>query len=351
MPHIAVVKALQKKHPHLQLLYIGSKNGPEREKTKEWGWDYVAIPVGKWRRYWNWRNMTDMVKVTLGVLKSLWIIWRFRPDVLFSKGGYASVPVIMAAWMLRVPIVIHDSDAKPGLTTRLTARFTHKICLGFKEAQHYFPKEKIVYTGIPLRPELWKADAQRGLKKTKFNRKKPILLVVGGSLGSRGINEAVWDVLPQLLEQSQIVHILGKGKAKHPSTSIPKMPGYRWFENVGLELLDFYAMSDLIVTRAGANTLAEIHALQKPSILIPLGKKVSHGDQIENARALKEKGVCEVIEDDHLTGELLLETIRSLLSNPERLRQMAERIDFKFNREATQKIAEILSVSSDRSKK
>lgn len=292
------MRQLKKQGELLELLYVGSHDGPERELVEKWGWNYVAIPVGKWRRYWDWKNVTDPFKVAAGVMKSLWIVKRFRPDVIFSKGGFVSVPVIVAGWLCRVPIVIHDSDAIPGLTTRLAARFARTICLGYAEAAKRFPahvQHKIVVTGIPVRAEILKGDREKGLALTGFNSSKPVVLVMGGSLGAVRLNQAVEGALPELLKTVQVIHLTGKGKR------LKKKPlkGYKPFDYVHDELGHLYALSDLIVSRAGANALAEIQAVGKPCILVPLGLDASHGDQIANARrAAKTHGYAVITDED-----------------------------------------------------
>ncbi|KKR24457.1 MAG: UDP-diphospho-muramoylpentapeptide beta-N- acetylglucosaminyltransferase [Candidatus Peregrinibacteria bacterium GW2011_GWE2_39_6] len=262
LPHQPVVEALQKQIKHLSILYVGSKMGLEQKMVQNWGWPHKTIPVGKWRRYADWHNITDIFKVGAGILKSLWIIGQFRPQVIFSKGGYVSLPVMVAGWLFRVPLVIHDSDALPGMTTRLLARFAQRICLGYGEAASSFPAQKTVVTGIPIRASLFTGSRQKGLKLAGFDAKKPLVLVMGGSLGAKRINEAVWGALPELLNVCQVVHITGKGKTaqfsefRDKNAAPKKRKGYRSFEYVEAELPDLYAAASLIVTRAGANSLA-----------------------------------------------------------------------------------------------
>ncbi|MFA6435951.1 MAG: UDP-N-acetylglucosamine--N-acetylmuramyl-(pentapeptide) pyrophosphoryl-undecaprenol N-acetylglucosamine transferase [Candidatus Gracilibacteria bacterium] len=323
-------------------LYIGSKAGPEKALAEQWGIPYQAIATGKWRRYLDFENILlnvrDLVRIKIGVFQAIFAVRRFKPDVIFSKGGYVSVPVLIAGWLLRVPIVIHDSDAIPGMTTRIVARFATRICLGYKEAADYFKSEKIkakiVVTGVPIREEILKGTRAQGLKKSGLKGAKPIVLIMGGSLGAEKINRAVREALPELLKKVEILHITGKGKMdslikpeNDKSSRLNKSrnevgdrentakgagkSGYCQIEYANEDLADFYAMSDLIVSRAGANSIAEIEALHKPCILIPLGGKVSHGDQAANAAIMKKQGQCRVIADEELSGEKLLGAARS----------------------------------------
>ncbi len=341
-----MLENLRKQTESLELLYVGAHNGPEYTYAQEWGVPFESIPVGKWRRYWCWKNLTDPIKVAFGTLKSLWIVRRFKPDVVFSKGGFASVPVLLAARIFRVPIVIHDSDAVPGLTTRLTAGWAATICLGSASAQNYLPEKvhpKIMVTGIPIRLELARADAAKGRAITKFTAKKPIILIMGGSLGAANLNQAVKSALPQLSKTAQILHITGRGKSISKSTS-----NYRPYDYVGQELTHFYAMADLVVSRAGANSLAELETLGKPLILVPLGRDVSHGDQLVNAEVLRGRGGAVLIPDDELNGIRLMKEIEALMKSPTRLKEMGTLTKSDLHKNAAAIIAEILKKKRSR---
>ena len=323
---------------------MGSKNGPEKKLVKSWGWNYKWVPVGKLRRYWDIQNLFDAVKVPLGILKSIKIIRKFKPDVLFSKGGFVSVPVTIGAWMLRVPIVIHDSDSIPGLTTRLLARFSTKVCLGYKEASTRLKRhhKKLVVTGIPLRTEMFKGTKKNALEFTGLKKGKPIVLVMGGSLGAWQINKALERSLEQLLEHCQIIHLSGKGKALLASKAKQYEHHYKAYEYVHNELADLYKVADLIVSRAGANSLAEIQGLRKPSILIPLGLQASHGDQVKNAEVLKKKGACIVLPNETVTPKKLTKAILTLLKDEKKRKKMGDKAYNKLNPKAGEKIAELL---------
>lgn len=341
LPHIAVLDELRKREKRVEVLYVGSRNGPEATYAREWGIPFQSVPTGKWRRYFDGRNLTDPFKVGAGVLKSLFIVKKFKPDVLFSKGGFASVPVLLAGRLLRVPIVIHDSDALPGLTTRLAAPWADTICLGSEAAVNRLPKrvrKKIMVTGIPIRPEILTGSAKTGRTLADFTRGKPIVLVMGGSLGAEALNRAVVHALPKLTRVAQILHITGQGKSAHAATE-----RYRPYEYVGPELPHFLAMADLVVSRAGANALAELETLGKPMILVPLAENTSHGDQVINAALLKERGAARVILNAELDGARLADEVADLLKSPDRLGEMAKRAKSEKHEKAAAKVAEILA--------
>jgi UDP-N-acetylglucosamine--N-acetylmuramyl-(pentapeptide) pyrophosphoryl-undecaprenol N-acetylglucosamine transferase len=321
---------------------VGSKNGPEKSLAREWGFDYSSIPVGKFRRYFDWRNFTDIFKVGFGVLKSLVVIKRFRPNVIFSKGGYVSVPVLLAGWVLRVPIVIHDSDAIPGLTTKIASRLARKICVGYESAGTYLSKsaqKKVEFTGIPVRPEIEEGDGASGCTLLEFKANQPIVLIMGGSLGAQNINNAVWESLTKLTKQAQILHITGRGKGKGGAKDSAR---YKRFEYVGHELNHYYAMADLVVSRAGANSIAEFQTLGKPMILIPLGLHQSRGDQIVNAKTMEDKGAAVVIPDDELTGDRLVDAVKEIVRSSQMRNGMGKNSKSDLHKKAAQEIADIL---------
>lgn len=338
-----MLKELRRRLPkgeRLDVLYVGSQAGPEAAYAKKWHIPFKSIPVGKWRRYRDWRNLTDPFKVAAGTLKSLGIGARFRPDVIFSKGGFVSVPVLLAGAVLRRRIVIHDSDAKPGLTTRLCARFAEVVCLGWKEAAPYFPsrfQKKLRVTGVPVREEMLKGSKERARKRSGFKGKKPVVLIMGGSLGADKINQAVWKALPDLCKNFRVVHLTGPGKAK---TVRGCEGGYVQIEVAHETLADFYALADVVVTRAGANTLAELEALNKPMILIPLGRESSHGDQLENARLLKARSAnVRVIQNESLTARRLSEELVRWMKGKDRI---GPRVGGKARVSAASAIADLL---------
>lgn len=312
LPLVAVIEEF-KSDKNLKIAYVGE--GTPLEKTIFQGRKVklYKIQAGKLRRYFSFKNLVDVFRMPLGLVQSLKIIKEFKPNVIFSKGGYVSVPVIIAGWIMRIPIVIHESDTIPGLATQMGSVFAKKICLGFKKTFEEFPQNKIVVTGIPLRKELMKGNKKTGYSLTGFDESLPVTLVMGGSQGASSINETVFHSLKMLLKHTQIIHICGTGKTKKMKLPIKLQKRYKAFEFVTKELAHLYKIADLIISRAGANSLAEIRAILKPSILIPLSRKVSRGDQIENAKVFKKTGASIVIQEKNLDSKILEEKIISLL--------------------------------------
>ncbi|GED66497.1 UDP-N-acetylglucosamine--N-acetylmuramyl-(pentapeptide) pyrophosphoryl-undecaprenol N-acetylglucosamine transferase 2 [Brevibacillus reuszeri] len=295
-----------------EVVYIGSLTGIERELVSGLtGVQYVGISSGKLRRYFDWKNITDPLRVTKGVWQAYRFLRKWKPQVIFSKGGFVSVPVVLGGWLNRQPVVIHESDLTPGLANRLATPFASKICVTFPETIAHLPEEKGVHVGAVVREDLKQGNRDQGFTFCGFTKKKPVLLVMGGSLGARRINEAVRSNLPKLLETYQIVHICGKGQVDEQS----KLAGYRQFEYVQDELADLIAMADLVISRAGSNAIFEFLAMQKPMLLIPLSKAASRGDQIVNARSFEKQGFCHVLEEEDLTNDAFTQAITSLREN------------------------------------
>ncbi|WP_062236312.1 undecaprenyldiphospho-muramoylpentapeptide beta-N-acetylglucosaminyltransferase [Fictibacillus sp. FJAT-27399] len=297
-----------------EVSYIGSKGGIERQLTETIeGVRYYSISTGKLRRYFDWNNFKDPFRVMQGAFEAFRLIKTIKPDVVFSKGGFVSVPVILGSRMNKVPIVTHESDLSPGLANRLSLPFANKVCTTFPETTDHLPREKAVYAGAVIRKELHEGIAVKGRAFCGLTPGKPIILIMGGSLGSKKINEAVRLSLDALLPRFQIIHLCGKGQK---DSSILKK-GYIQFEYVSDELADILAATDFVISRAGSNSIFEFLSLRKPMLLIPLSKEASRGDQIENARSFEKQGYCEVLFEEDLTAESLMQGIEQLYSNQE----------------------------------
>lgn len=281
VPNVAVIEELKSK---ADILYIGSKNGPERAIIEKLSIKFSAISCGKLRRYFSWDNAKDAFRIPVGMFQAYKILKEFRPDVIFSKGGYVSFPVIVAAFFLKIPTIIHESDVHPGLANRMSFPFAKKILVSFEESFKYLKKQsrKVELIAPPIRKFLFTGSKEAGLKFTGLNNYRPVILVMGGSLGAGQINDLVRDSLDELLKQFQVVHITGRG---HLDIGVHKT-GYVQYEFLDQQLADVYAMSELVISRAGANSLFEIAALGKKAIIIPLGNAGSRGEQIENARVM-----------------------------------------------------------------
>lgn len=309
-PNIALLKRL--KEEGYKISYIGSKDGIERELITRLKIDYYAISSGKLRRYFDKKNFTDMFRVVKGVKDASALIKKLKPSIVFSKGGFVSVPVVMGAKMHRVPVIIHESDMTPGLANKLSIPFATKICTTFPETLENVPKKKGVLTGSPIRNSLFSGTAKKGLEICGFNSSKPVLLVMGGSLGSVKINGALRKSLDVLLKKFQIVHICGKGNLDEDLISLD---GYTQFEYLSEELPNIFAACDIIASRAGSNSICEFLALKKPNLLIPLSKEHSRGDQILNAKSFEKQGFSKVLLEEDLNAETFYESINSLYSN------------------------------------
>lgn len=272
---------------------------------------YHSISTGKLRRYFDWNNFKDPFKVLKGVFQANRIIKKFQPDVVFSKGGFVSVPVIIGARLNRIPAIIHESDITPGLANKISIPFATKVCTTFPETAEQLKTDKAEHVGAVIREELFEGNPTKGLSICTFTKNKPVMLVMGGSLGARKINEAVRGNLDILLNRYQIIHICGKSNL---DPSIDRN-GYRQFEYVGDELPDLMAIADFVVSRAGSNAIFEFLAMRMPMLLIPLSAGASRGDQILNARSFKSSGYCEILPEEELTDEAFVEAIENLYAN------------------------------------
>ncbi|MCR5304809.1 MAG: undecaprenyldiphospho-muramoylpentapeptide beta-N-acetylglucosaminyltransferase [Lachnospiraceae bacterium] len=306
-PNIALLPYL--KEEGFEPYYIGSLNGIEKRLIEEQGIPYYGVSTGKFRRYFDPRNFSDPFRVFHGMQQARKIIKQIKPDVLFSKGGFVSVPVVRAAASLKVPCVIHESDMTPGLANKLCIPVAQKVCCNFPETLSVMPAGKAVLTGTPIRSELFNGSRKRGLELCGFDGQKPIFMVIGGSQGSASVNEAVRGILPQILPGYDVAHIAGEGKMDN---LLLTKPGYKQFEYLTDELPHLFAAADIVISRAGANAICELLALRKPNILIPLPTTQSRGDQLLNAASFEKAGYSIVIDEDDLTQKYFLEKIAEL---------------------------------------
>ncbi|MBR2765669.1 MAG: undecaprenyldiphospho-muramoylpentapeptide beta-N-acetylglucosaminyltransferase [Blautia sp.] len=309
-PNIALIPRL--KELGYEITYIGSYEGIEKKLITRLGIPYHGIASGKLRRYFDLKNITDPFRVIKGFHEASVLLDEIKPDVIFSKGGFVSVPVVVAAGHKKIPVIIHESDMTPGLANRLSFSSAQKICCNFPETADKLPVGKAVVTGSPIRPELLTGDADKARAFTGLPADKPVLMVMGGSLGAVAVNENVRRILPQLLKDFYIVHLCGKGKLDE---SLQGTPGYIQYEYIQDELPDLFALADILISRAGANAICEIAALAKPNLLIPLSAQASRGDQILNARSFERQGLSMVLEEEEITEEKLLAEIHSLFEN------------------------------------
>lgn len=309
-PNLALIPSLQE-HGY-EIRYIGSYEGIEKKLIESTGIPYDGISSGKLRRYFDLKNFSDPFRVIKGYMEARKLLKKHKPDVIFSKGGFVAVPIVLAAKHYGIPTIIHESDMTPGLANKLCIPSAKKVCCNFPETLHYLPKDKAVLTGSPIREELLQGDRLSGLLHTRLSADKPIILVIGGSLGSVTVNTAVRDLLPRLLPDYQVVHICGKN---HLDENLTNTQGYVQYEYVDAPLKHLFAAADLVLSRAGANSICEILALRKPNVLIPLSAAASRGDQILNANSFAKQGFSTVLEEESMTPDRLYQAIRDTYEN------------------------------------
>ncbi|MGI6669512.1 MAG: undecaprenyldiphospho-muramoylpentapeptide beta-N-acetylglucosaminyltransferase [Acetivibrionales bacterium] len=306
-PNIALLPGLRR--AGYTIHYIGSHSGIEKQLIEKEGIPYHSISTGKLRRYFDLKNITDVFRVIAGLRQAYVLLGKIKPLAVFSKGGFVSCPVVWAAWLRGIPPVIHESDITPGLSNRLSMPFARKVCYTFPESEPHIPPGKGIRTGMPIREGLLAGSRAEGKKICGFGNAKPVVLVMGGSLGSERINSVVRNTLDILLKDFNICHICGKGNL---SRELENMTGYRQFGYVNEELPHLYALADLVVSRAGATVLCEILAIGKPSLLIPLSRAASRGDQIQNAASFEKNKYGMVLPEENLNGESFIKAIYEL---------------------------------------
>lgn len=306
-PNIALIPGLIERG--YQVSYVGSLNGIEKRLIEDIGIPYYGVSSGKLRRYLDLKNLSDPFRVIKGIGDSKKILKKLDPDIVFSKGGYVAVPVVMAARSRKIPIIIHESDMTPGLANRMCFSSATKICCNFPETLKNLPADKAVYTGSPIRAELLKGDADRAKAFCGFTDDKPVILSIGGSLGAVAINDCLRSIVPDLLKKFNIIHLCGKGNLDR---SLDAFQGYVQYEYISKELPDLFALADLVISRAGANAICEIAALAKPNLLIPLPAEASRGDQILNAESFERQGFSMVLKQENMTRQTLKDAIYKL---------------------------------------
>ncbi|MCS7459266.1 undecaprenyldiphospho-muramoylpentapeptide beta-N-acetylglucosaminyltransferase [Paenibacillus doosanensis] len=337
-PNLAIIAKLKQLGWDIQ--YIGSKEGIEKEIIQHAGIPFHHISSGKLRRYFDLKNIKDPFKVVKGIGEAYLLLRRLKPSIVFSKGGFVSVPVIIASWLNRIPVISHESDMTPGLANKISIPFVQRICVNFPESLQHIKGGKGICTGLPIREQILRGKASKGLELCDFHKQKPVLLVMGGSLGAQKINAAVRESLGTLLERYQIVHICGKGQLDE---SLTKRRGYRQFEYVNEELADLLAMSDLVVSRAGATSIFEFLALGKPMLLIPLTRQASRGDQLLNAASFEKKGYARVLFEEQLSVDTLVSGVNAVYDGRS---EMAANIRANEQAGATAAIIELIQASS-----
>lgn len=334
-PIIAVKKALEKQE-NIKFLYVGPDDFAVNV-FKEEGIKCKFILAGKFRRYFSLLNLIDLLKIPVSIIQSLWHIFWFMPDIVFSKGGYGSISVVFTSWLYKIPIITHDSDAVPGLVNRKMAKFAKRIILSFESAKKYFKlkqQNKIVVIGNPIRKELIcerQTCLPAGRELFKISTNKPVVLILGSSQGAQKINEIVINTLPRLVEIAEIIHGCGKENFKEIKKETGETTGYHLYPFLDVEQMKHaLALADLVINRAGAGSIFEIAACGKPSILIPL-PSAAQEHQKENAFEFSKISGAIVLDQENLTPNLFLTAISNLLNNPDKLRQMSEKAKTFYN--------------------
>ncbi len=311
-PNIALIPRLEALG--YEISYIGSYEGIEKKLISDYGIPYYGVSTGKFRRYFDPKNFSDPFRVLKGCSQAKKLLRQLQPDVIFSKGGFVSVPVIKAAAKLKIPCIIHESDLTPGLANRICIPSASKICCNFPETLKYLPEGKAILTGSPVREELMHGDREAAFRLCGFDNSRPVIMVMGGSQGANAINKVVREALPRILPDFQVIHICGSEKVDNLMLSTP---GYKQFEYVRSELKDLFAITDLVISRAGANAICELLALRIPNLLIPLPASVSRGDQLLNAASFESQGYSTVLQEENLDEDSLLDALHQLYFNRE----------------------------------
>ena len=345
IPLIAVKREIQKINPDTQFLFLGPDGKLEKQLMSAENILQKKVLSGKMRRYFSPLNFLDFFKIPLGIIQALWILLWFMPEAVFSKGGYASVPVVVAAWIYRIPVLIHESDADPGLANSMLAKFSERIAVSYPQAEKIFPATQVVLTGNPLREDIAKGDPQKARELFHFLPDKKTIFIWGGSLGARVINEHVVEILPDLLRHHQVIHQTGEKNiedVKHKAGVLgikAGREGYHAVPFIGEELKDILALADIVISRAGSNSISEIAANKKPAIIIPI-ENSANGHQKTNAYAVGQAGGCLVLEENNLGENSLLRAIEKILADEQLRAKMVKNIDAFYQPDAAHRIAE-----------
>ena len=347
LPLIAVAKKIKEKDPSAEFLFVGTNGGLEEKIMKEEGIKTRIILSGKLRRYFSFLNFVDFFKIGIGVIQSLWILFWNMPDAIFSKGGFASFPVVFVSWVYQIPSLIHESDANPGMANSVLAKFSNRVAVSYPRAEIYFPAEQVVFTGNPLREDIAQGNPQNALEKFSFSKDRKTIFIWGGSQGSQIINKSILDILPKLIEKYQIIHQTGVKNFEDMQKIIGEIGlklaeiknVYCPIDFIGKELKDILALSDLVISRAGSNSISEIAANGKPAIIIPI-EKSANDHQRMNAYIVAKNGGCVVLEEANLGGNILLKKIEEILTNESLNQKMRTNIKIFYRPDAAEKIAE-----------
>lgn len=334
-PNVALLPYL--KEAGYEVIYIGSIDGMEKKLIEDCGIKYYGIHSGKLRRYLDAKNISDIFRVIKGIGEARRLIKKIKPDVVFSKGGFVAVPVVIGAHLNKVPVVLHESDITPGLANKLAMPFAKAVCTTFPEAVKAIPDNKGILTGTPIRDMIFNGSREKGVELCGFEDDKPVMLVMGGSQGSVKINNFIRELLPRLLPKFNVVHLCGKGNFDKTKA---ELQGYKQFEYVSEELPDIFAAASFVVSRAGSNAICEFLALNMPMLLIPLSLKASRGDQILNAKSFEKQGFAAVYDEDTMTSNGLFDSINNVYNNRKQYIENMKKADVS---KGTKSVMEIIT--------
>lgn len=326
----------------LEVHYMGSRGGMEQElvKAEQPEWHYHEIATGKLRRYFSFQNFLDLFNVILGFFQAFFLLGKIKPGVIFSKGGFVSAPVVWAGWIRKIPVVIHESDATLALATKLTIPFAKKILTSFPETKEQVPlkfQKNVLQIGLPLRESLFSIEKQQGKSHFKFSdNSRKTLLIFGGSLGARSLNEKIFEIIPELVKQYDVIHITGKGNQKNLSVETNH---YKQFEFLREEMKFAYAAADLAICRAGASSIFELAAARIPMILIPLGLHASRGDQIINAQIFEKHNWALSRNETEFVGQAALDCIHAVAN---KIESYKSKLQTAPSKDSAKKIANLL---------
>lgn len=326
-PNIALIEKFHESGWNIH--YIGSRDGIEKNIISNIPFAfYYAIHCDKIRRYFSWRHFLAPYRIMLGLFQSFFILRRIRPSIIFSKGGYVSFPVCVAAKLLGISVIVHESDLSPGLANQVSFPFARLIFVSMEKTVESFKNPKnVIVSGSPVRSSFAKASKDKGLRLLDFAEEKPILLVFGGGLGSEFLNKAVHDLLPKIHKDYNIVHLTGKDKS---DTSLNgQYENYRQFEYLHDEFADVLAASDFVIARAGANSIYEVMLMEKPAILVPLSLAASRGDQMQNALYFQSVGAAIVMKEEELSAEFVMIRLIFLQRHKENIIENIKKLNLK----------------------
>lgn len=315
-PNIALIPYLKEKG--YELAYVGSHNGIEKELITKENIPYYSISTGKLRRYISLENITDIFRVGKGFIEAYRLLKKLSPKLIFSKGGFVSVPLVKAAGLLKIPVILHESDMSIGLANKLCIKDCTYICCNFPEAMAHLPEEKAVLTGTPIRDSIGNGDSTKGYTLTGFTKDKPVLMIMGGSQGSQNVNQVIRTHINQLTARYQVIHLCGKNNL---DPTLDYLPDYVQYEYVNEELPHLFAITDFMVSRAGANAMFEILSLKIPTLFIPLSRQASRGDQILNAHSFEKQGFGYCLEEEDLTKETFFKGLDTLYEDQDLYRE------------------------------